>query len=209
VLTEDPDNLQAIRLRVDARIGSRMGEEALEDLDRLIDEFPDELAHQEKKFQLLLEAERFDEAQAMIAELREAAEGRTDLVEGADALFCVREAQIVVRRGAVDEASRQIDSCLERYPDARPVLNQAIGYYDQTGDKDRALEILRSAVEARPDDLEFQYLLADHLDPEEAERLLTEAAERVDKPGAWITLRNYQVQHDDMEGALASTDRLL
>ena len=213
VLADDPDNLAAVRLRADARLGAQMPDAAIEDLTRLIEAFPDELLHREKKLNVLLDQERFDEAEALLADLRRAVEVRDDLPDSAEGLLCSREAGLEVRRGNAEEARRRIERCLESYPEHRLVIRQAVEFFDQSGERERATEILRAGTRLLPGDVDLLDQLADRLvaagAPEEASRELREAAERLDTPLAWMALRNHCVVHDDMDGALAATDRLL
>jgi tetratricopeptide (TPR) repeat protein len=212
VLAVDPDNLEAVRMRAEARIGAKQEELAIEDLDRLIEAFPGELMHLERKLKVFLDKERFEEAEGVLGELAEAIEGRGDLPEGAEGLMCSRETDLEVRRGNREAATAKLLDCLERYPDSRQVVNQAMGFYDAQGDEERSTEILRDAIEARPADLDLKNILAERLaatDLAAATQLLQETAAELDTPAAWMNLQNHHVENDEMKGALESTDRLL
>lgn len=199
---EDDLSLRLLEVRTLVRI-RRMNERALERLDALLEDFPEEEEAIRLKAVVLLEEKRTDEAYDLIrqadiqvSELHadgteyedggEAEEGEaepTDLAdrETREAYWCLVRASFKREAGEMDEAVEVVEECLERFPTDAPLINEAVKLFSGLGRFDRVLDVLRRANEQDPLDVEIRSALVQHLDgigfEAEAEQLLRDAIE--------------------------------
>ncbi|MEM7411805.1 MAG: tetratricopeptide repeat protein [Myxococcota bacterium] len=213
ILAIEPDNKEAVRLRLRARQQNRDNPEAIEDLDLLIAAFPDELNLREQKFSALVDLERFDDAASELKALRTAVEARDDIGDHAFALLCTREAGLERSRGEEEAAEAKIEACLADHPESQAVFLTAVEFFDAVRKPERALEILRTKAEERPNDMELfraiSVRLADMGERDEARKMLEDAADRLQTPKSWLLLRNFLIDEDDLPGAKRASDQLL
>jgi tetratricopeptide (TPR) repeat protein len=150
VLEIEPENIQALVLRAEARLEDRAGYgEALADFERAMELDPENLGLRVTRAATLLLLDRVDEAGELIAQLEEIATEENlsiDQVAG----FCVAKATFEREAGQIEEADASFAGCLERYPHARAVVSAAIEHYDEQGDSARGNELLADLVEAEP-----------------------------------------------------------
>jgi tetratricopeptide (TPR) repeat protein len=213
VLEIEPDNTAAVRLRQRAYMQTHDEEQALGDVERLIEQFPDELNLAEVRLTLLLRLGRVEAAAAALESLTELARTREDVGEEGFAHLCARAARIHSLKREIEAAEAQVVRCLEEHPRNVEVLREAVRFYQGTRRPARATEILVAAAEAAPDALGLQTALAMRHKQlgrvEEAERVLRAAAEGIDSVAAWTALRNHYVAEGDLEGAEEAIDRAL
>jgi predicted Zn-dependent protease len=213
VLELEPDNFAALRLRHRAYMQTHREEEALGDVERLIEEFPDELNLAELRLTLLVRLGRVEDAEAVLESLTTQARDRDDVTEEGYAHLCASAARVQSLKREFAAAQEKIEGCLEEYPGNGEVLREALRFYDGTRRRARATQILVAAAEADPESLGLQIWLAGrYLElgrVEETERVLRAAAERIDTVPAWTALRNHYVARSDLEGAEEAIDRAM
>jgi tetratricopeptide (TPR) repeat protein len=213
VLELEPDNFAALRLRQRAYMQTNREEEALEDVERLIEQFPDALNLAEIRLTILLRLGRVEDAEAALESLTELARGRDDVEDEAFAHLCARAARIHSLKLELEAAEERVGRCLEEHPGNVEVLREAVRFYHGTRRPDRATQILVAAAQAEPEALGLQTWLAARYQQlgraDEAERVLHAAAERIDTVAAWTALRNHYVAEGDLDGAEEAIDRAL
>ena len=213
VLELEPESLQALRTRSVAFLQARDHPSAIDDLDRLIEAFPEDLQLRENKFNSLRELEDFDAAAETLEGIEAIIQQRDDLGEEAVALLCAKRAGLEQSRGDSESASEVVEGCIAEHPTSRPVLNQALDFFGGQRDEDRALEIVGQYAERSPGDLAIQSAYALRLyesgDVDAGAQVLRSAAERAQTPGAWLALRNYYLDADDLDGAKEATNATL
>jgi tetratricopeptide (TPR) repeat protein len=214
ILEVHPDNADALLMRANANAHSeRDFEQALLDVDRLLELQPGNANAMEPRILALLGLERYEEAGAAIDELGKRirdSELGPDLV----AWHCATQAIFADESGEPELALERWESCLERYPAHPNVVSNALDFYDARGDTDRSLEILRGALEAAPESLDYRDGLALRLSAqgrnEEAEALLREATE-FDDPTvavlAWMFVAEHHQALGDYAAGAAAAER--
>lgn len=176
VLEIESDNRQALRLRAEAQLAERSGlEKALADFDRLIELDPDNLDVRVSRAAALLLMKRVEEADAALEELARRAKDE-HMGEATRAQYCVARATFAKERGDRELAEERYEACLGEFPENSTVLRETVVFYDEQGRPGRGTELLRQAVEQRPQAVELRDALARRLrlagKPEEAETVL-------------------------------------
>lgn len=211
VLQAEPDNQMALALRAQARIESRVDYEgALSDAEHLLELDPDSLPALTDRAVALLGLERVDEAGAAIEELQRR-QGEGSLDAATSARFCATRAVFAKEKGDREKAGELFAQCLDEFPSQAVVVEAALEYYEEEGDAERPIELLRAALEAAPKALVYRSALAGRLRaagrPDEAEKLLLEATELegVAPEAAWVELSGHYLaleKYDAMATAL-------
>ncbi len=208
VLEADADNVQALLLRAEARIGEKADPLlALADYDRARALEPENLAIRFARTSALILADRIDEAGAEIDALEEA--GRKASLDAATlSQFCASRATFASERGELAAAESLFEGCLESYPAQAVVIEQATEFFDARGAPERSESILRKALEQQPQALGLRSQLAARLrarrDLAGAEAVLRaglELEDRVLRSGAWAALTEHFAGLDEMEQA--------
>lgn len=213
VLAAEPDNLAALRLHAQAAMQTRRNyEDALVDADRMLSldaADPDALS---VRVVSLLGLERVDEAEASLAELERSVDER-GLGEAPSARFCTARAQLEAAKGDVAKARERYDACLEKYPLDSFLIGEALTFYD-TVDRERALELLQTALEKNPRSSDLRMTAAAYLRalgrPDEAEALLREATELDDPAVAilgWRDLARHHLELSELDQAAGAMKR--
>lgn len=216
VLALEPDNTQALALRVQAKLRALDEEGALEDIEQLLalgyGTDPRDLSLLRAKLEAELKLERADAAEQTIALLRaRSAEGGEELPVEYVARLCALEAVFTDEKGELALAEERHERCVSEYPAIHIVVQEAVRFFDARRDFERGTQILESAAERAPDDLQIGTQLAARLRdldrPDDAERVLREIAERLDTALAWSALADHFVDLEDLEGAAAALER--
>lgn len=167
--------------------------EALEQIETILDDFPDEEEAVRMKAVALLGLKETDEAYELIREAGLMAGGGEGGVDGADgsgegenteentdekdplaldldlapnsreAYWCTVRASFKREAGEPKEALEIVDACLEKYPSSPELMNEAISIYTKLGRFDRVLDTLRGAYEDDPDKNDFRTAYVQHL----------------------------------------------
>ncbi len=209
VLASHPDQPAALRIRATARLQAGDAEAALADAQRLIEVAPDDAQGPLLLGTALSRLGRLDEAEQILGERERAAReaggaGHAHLCS-AFATFLAAGRQDLAR------AEETWLRCLETNPADAMVLQGATRFFDQRGQGQRSVEILRRAVEAAPDALGIRLGLATRLsaagDAAEADALLAEFAESSRAPQAWQALALFRGERGDTAGARDAVER--
>jgi len=180
VLALEPENRVALLYRYRANLDGKHREEALADLDRLLELQPEDPETVYARAVTLGEMGRFEESEVAHRRFMEVAAASTE--PGLAARACVAYA-LAFRDYAEDDerAGKEMESCLKTYPDDPFVAREVLSVYDEDDRTEDALALVRRLFEASPEDLSRRVALANRLRNmgrrEEAEALLLESIE--------------------------------
>ena len=175
-LTLNPDNLEALGLRAQARLAAVKDlEEGLADINRVFELDPDNGTALQPKASLLIKLERLEEAAEIIDVIEERAI-TTDETGKPDARWCLTNAVFAHENDDLTLAEQRFERCMEKYPEDPRSISEAIRFYSETGRPERAEEILRDTLRRKPGSTNFAADLAARLrargDNEEASDVL-------------------------------------
>jgi predicted Zn-dependent protease len=214
VLAIEPENPLALEIRARAYLGARREEEALIDLDRLLEGEPDHIGALITRTSALLQLGRGDEAAQALQE------ARTRIATSSNApppqlmaRLCMAEATFTWEKGEPERARELLEGCVAEYPAHPLVVRGAVEFYDRGLERERGTQILRAALEQAPHRGSFREQLADRLrasgEADEAERLLLEATQREPSTDTWLALFNHYVALEDFEAARSAMEQAL
>ncbi len=201
VLEHQPDNVEVLILRADARVRTRREYEgALADAERALALDPENAGALVPKVVALLGLQRVDEAAAQLDALEGTHSDAALGLRGSPAL-CAARASFAKEKGEVEEAGKRFDECLEAFPSEGLVVGEAIGFFDANGRQARSEEILQKALTAQPEAFSYRANLVERFRKtgreEDAEALLRAATELA-SPGAaavgWAALGLYSIE---------------
>jgi tetratricopeptide (TPR) repeat protein len=213
VLRVEPDNVEALGIRAQGYLKGQQYEEALADLNRVVEIDPGNLNGLVPRVLALIELDRIDEAeQALVTANEILAATDRELGPSVKGRLCVANAMFALEKGDLEHASELYEECLETYPADRLVILEAVDYFDQLNDPERATETLRQAFEQSGDSY-FRVALARRMgrldDEEEQERLLRQEAEEQASSRAWFALADFYVVRDDFDAGVAAFEKAL
>ncbi len=218
-LEHDPDDIPTLLLRSVARLRSRRDYEgALRDADRVLELEPSSFQPLPLRAAALLALDRIDEAGELIAVLEEKmGEADVGLGGGLDtALWCATRVTFAAEKGEAEQASKQLEACLEAHPSDPRLIVLAVERFEAQGDFDRAIEILQRTLREMPDARDLRTSLVLRLQArgrgEEAEALLraATASESVSTAAtAWADLGGFLSQTGRLDEAIAAYRGLL
>lgn len=198
MLEREPDNVQILMMRANAYAHSKRDPElALADAKRILEIDPHHTEAYEPMILALIGLGRLDEAKQALAEVgRLLTELEVD--ERLLAWHCATTAVFQRESGEIEQARETWAACVDAHPSDPDVVSSAVEFYDEQGEADRSLEVLRAARELAPDSALFRALLVRSLnasgDTAEAEAVLREAT-RSEKPelaaAAWMDLAQF------------------
>jgi tetratricopeptide (TPR) repeat protein len=201
VLDKNPDQIDALLLRADARVRTRRQyEQALDDADRVLELDPENRGAMVSRVVSLLGLGRADEAAPELDALESAQSDESLGLLGSPAL-CAARGTFAKEKGEIEEAEKRYERCLEQFPGDVLVLREAIGLFDAVGRPERSEEILRAALAAQPESFDYRASLMQRLRNTgrgaEAEALLREATQ-LESPSAaavgWSALALYSIE---------------
>jgi tetratricopeptide (TPR) repeat protein len=215
ILETEPDHVEALLVRAQARVASRRAYEgALADVERILELDPENVDALVPRVLALLGLERVEESEVAIEELVRRFE-EADLGLESMARYCAARATFAKEKGDEEEAERLHEECLERFPTNVLVVDAAIGFYDERQRSDRSIEILREALEEAPLASAYREALAARLratgEAEQAERILLEGTQ-LEGPAvaaAWVDLGNHYLELEDHAAAASALERAL
>ena len=186
LLEQTPGIIEAYDLRIEANIALNRSEMALEDVEFLLDDRPENESLLIARATLLLELERPDEAKEAIEAARAVMGdgGDSDEAQGWAARFCAVDASFIHEQGGEGHLERALEAweaCVDAHAHDSLVVSEAIRFFDENGRRDRGEPILRRAVKEAPEDPSFRILLSQRLaalgELDEAVKGLQEAIE--------------------------------
>jgi tetratricopeptide (TPR) repeat protein len=116
----------------------------------------------------------------------------------------------VYEKGDQETAEGLFATCLENYPKSAIVVSGAMSFYDKIGQKERATEALRGAVE-NTQDPSFAKALVRRMgtmgDEEEQERLLRSETEERPSATSWFALGDFYTRRERYEEACTAFEQ--
>ena len=208
VLDEDPDDVEALRIRGEAYVGQMTDpERAIADFDRALEIDPDEIALRMGRARALIMAERIDEAGEEIAALTARSEEVLAENRPIQGPICALHVVFLKESGQPDEAEARLQECLADFPADGTLVEMAIDLHDARGEFELATDRVRKALETAPGSLRFRSQLAGRLRAHgrvaEAEAVLRKGLE-IDSPGLaaeiWTALARHFADLGDARG---------
>jgi tetratricopeptide (TPR) repeat protein len=198
---------------VDANRAAGNLAESLADIDRVLEQDPENLAVLVTRVTALIALDRIDEAGAALDAAQASFEGAdAEIASAMLARLCVARALFTLQKGDHDTAERYYANCAERFPTEHVAVTEIVEFYDRIGLPERATGVLERAAEESDSGL-FRTLLARRLgalgETEEEERLLREEAETRETALAWFMLADHYVQRDLFDEAIDAFERAL
>jgi tetratricopeptide (TPR) repeat protein len=211
VLAVDPDRQAALRIRASANVSARHLEAAYADTSRLVALYPDDYGVRALNATVLADLGRLDEAEQAYALLKKMGDQSNDpdfrnracLAPGVFANEVLQDAE---------KAKGFYEDCANRKPTDTVVISHLVDFFDSVGNPERGTGLWRDAVAAVPDRLDLRQGLATRLQaidqPDEAEKVLLEAVNRFESPGAWNLLAAFYRSRREPHRALAAIQEL-
>ncbi|MBY0402076.1 tetratricopeptide repeat protein [Myxococcota bacterium] len=237
IIERFPDEETAIRMKAVALLGLKRPDEAYE-LLRSEGVGPEEAKPGE--------GEKKDAAaeEEVLASDDSAEEGKADPAEGAsdepgaeeegddelyleiedesrEAYWCTVRTSFKREAGETEEATKIVDACLAKYPNATELMTEAIKLYSELGRFDRVLEILENAYKESPDSREIRDAYVQFLGrvgrDKEVESILRKTIDEAEKAGrgatpetaaSWVDLAGFLMAHDRVGEALVAFDKV-
>jgi len=200
LLERAPDLLEARNLRIEANLAVLKHEDALADIDFVLQHRPDDASALVNRANVLLLLERTEDAEEAIAEAREAL-AASSARTGWAARFCALEATFTFEKGDEGHAERSSESwksCLDTYPTDALVVSSAVDFFESQQDGQLAMQALQRAAEEAPGNVDFHIALASRLAAagrhDEAIQELTAATEQPGGLRAWGGLVEFYSQ---------------
>jgi tetratricopeptide (TPR) repeat protein len=204
-----PERVDLLNLLIAARLKAKQNEEVLSDVDRVLALKPGDPDALISRLVALLNLGRADEAEKTLGEIRVAVKD----AEGGyvwEPRLCGGTATFMKEKGDPDTAELLWNDCLKQFPAEEMIVFPAVEFFNEISQPQRAIEILRRAIEADPTHLPFIDALANRLglagETAEAERLLLAAThDGVNDRQAWFTLTDYYERRGEFAQAAEAT----
>ncbi|HXK22775.1 MAG TPA: tetratricopeptide repeat protein, partial [Myxococcota bacterium] len=214
VLEKQSDDREMLKLRAEAQLRQNRFDNALADVESLEKLDPDDEVGPVMRLQCLIGLGRLDEAETLFAKL-ETESSAHELPEAADERFCAARAVFAKEKDDPKLAEQRFEGCLKSFPSSRLVVRAAASFFDETGHKDRASEILRALLLQDPSASDVRELLAMRLrdagQAKEAEALLLEGTklEPAVALEAWGGLASHYFQLGDYAASVSAWEEAL
>ena len=206
----EPDNIEALALRSQARVHSRRDYEgSLADADRILELDPENPAPLIPRAVALLGLERIEEAAEALQLLEET---QRDQILGLQktAQFCIARSIFSRESGDPEKADEILADCLEEFPSTHTTVAEALKHSDAANDIEESVRVLKAALaEDSPWKRDFRVNLASRLRlldrNDEAESLLRRAVEEAGNPAlkslSWSDLGNHYFEVEAFDPA--------
>jgi len=147
-LAVEPANVDALALRAHANFKAGHYAAALTDTERALEIEPENRAILVPRVLVLIEFDRFDEAEAALDAGNPKAEpGEEPLLEETQARLCLTNADFAFDNGDAKNAEVLFADCLDAYPTDPLVVLTAVDFYDAIDEQERATDLLRRTFE--------------------------------------------------------------
>jgi len=216
ILEREPENVPALLMRANAYAHWEKDPElALADANRVLELDPNKVEAFEPRILALLDLGRFEEASEALAEAgRKLVEFGTG--EAVFAWHCSTTAAFEQEGGDLERARETWIACLDAHPTSLEVVSNATSFYDEQGEPERSLEVLRAALTGAPRSRFFRVALAQRLsrsgDAAEAEAVLLQATRSEDPAlaaDAWLDLGQHRQALGEHGAAVDALKRAL
>jgi len=212
VLEIDPNRLAALQIRAKANLGIHKFDEALADVERLIEAQPDDYMSHVIYATVLWEMGRGEEAEAAHNMLREMGEASDN--PSLRPRACIAPAMFAKDyKHDLVEAEALFRECLASYPDNAYLINSVMEFLDNAGKPEAATDLIRGAVEREPENLSLRSTLANRLlnegDTDGAEEVLRTAAETFNSAAAWNRLATFYRSVRNSAKALGAIEKVV
>ena len=211
VLASHPDRVQVLYIRAQANVGAGRPAEALVDAEHMLELNPDDTQGALIRVAALIDLDRPDEAEAAHFRLKDLSADSPN--RELAARTCGLWADFYARLDKVEEAEGAFDECLAAHPTNQLVIDWAATFYVKTKQPDRAVEIWQHAVDELPEDFSLRKKLADLLRQvdrrDEAEAVLTDAAELFDTVVTWQAVSAHFMGSGDYTKAREAVERAM
>ena len=212
VLEAKPDNVNALRIRAQAKLGDNKREEALQDTTRLRQLAPDDFQAALMHATILAELGRMDEAEKAHELLEQM------MVKNGDPSLAVRGC--LARASFIEDnvkddkrAEAQYKHCLEKAPTDPLGLQLVTKFYDGRGRREEATQLWMRALQQAPENLGFRVAVAERYESDgkvdEARKLLTEGVEKLGTAQAWVKLGEFERRAGHPDKALEAIDQAI
>jgi len=210
VLESKPDNLNALRIRTQAKLGNNQRTLALEDAVRLRQLAPDDFQAALMRATILAELGRIDEAEKAHEELEQMTAKNPD--PSASIRGCLARASFIEDNVKDSKrAEEQYKRCLDKVPTDPLGLRLMTKFYDGQARGAEATELWVRAVAKAPENLSFRVSLADRYEAsgkvDQARKLLTEGVEKLGTAAAWGTLAEFERRNGHSDKALEAINQ--
>lgn len=210
VLEVDPERAAGLRIRAQAQLAAGRKVEALADAKRLAEMLPDDYQAAVLLGSILADQGQLAEAEQTFLRVKELGTKSGDPALAARG--CLALANFLASKSRDERrAEQEYEGCLASYPTEPLALQLATQFYDATNRSERATTLWQHAVDEAPENLSFRMMLAERMAAtgrgDEAQALLTQAAESFGTPGAWQVLSDFQRRHGHLEDAARSLER--
>lgn len=213
VLEAHPDDADALLIRANLLIALRSRfEEALESVELALDQDPDRREAKVVRLIALLGLERGDEAGEALAEMDFSADDET-LDPRMAAQFCAARSVFAKEKGDLEAAEASFDACLEEFPTDAQVVDNALEFFDASGEGERSIEVLEKLLEEQPLALSYRSDLAARLRAgsreTDAQELLLEATELHENAtdAAWVEVARHHAALQDFQAMASAYER--
>ncbi len=210
LLEQDPENRSIRELRAYAYESVLDLESAVEDVEILVAESPDQARLVERLLNLLIRIEDWDSARERIIDLRRLLQ-RDGVSDDARAVFCATAARFEKDRGDLDEAERALRECRVTHPSDPNIIFSLAEFLDGMERVEEAtlllegLAVLYPGREQLRQGLASRYVRLDRYD--DADALLLETARVSGRTSSWLALANSRLSAEDLEGTVEAVDR--
>ena len=218
ILEKNPDNMYVRVQRANTCARSpRLTEEALAEVDRILEISPDEIGAYKPRIIAYLGMNMPDEAEQAMEDLATRIDEKEYEDDDSRAWLCATRAIFAEERRDEPLALERWAACEEEFPTHPNVVGPSVEFHRDRGDLQRALEVAEIALDSDPSmDSGYRLIVADLLRrvgrPEDAETVLLDAVAStgtgtLEKAAVLLALTEHYKAVGDLVAAAASLER--
>jgi tetratricopeptide (TPR) repeat protein len=220
ILEKHPDNVEAALNLANACASSpMMPEQALEEVDKILEKWPNELRAYKPRILAYLALNKPEDAQKALDDLGK----RIDEIDGDESIrgwHCATNAIFAEDSGDLPLAKERWAECEKKYPAHPNVVEKSIEFHNKRGERERSLEIAQAAFAIDPSQQAgYRLLVAEQLRfqgrNDEAEQLLLDGVkeaendEKASTAAAWLALTHHYETIGRLKAAADANERAL